>query len=375
MRDESGEIIAAMGVAQEVSASRRNEEALRESEARFRLTFAHAPIGKALIELDGTFRAANESLTRLLGYSEPQLLTMTFQEITHPEDLEADLALRDQLVAGEIDSYTMEKRYITASGDVVWVQLSVTLTRDADQQPLYFIAQIQDVTERKRQEASLRDLVAILSHDLRTPLSVMGGYSDVLLDSWDDYDDEQRLGFIRKARAAAYAAQTLLEDTLTISALDADGIEVRAQEVRVDELAREVLGTLDREHRIDASGLMAATALADHGHLQQVLTNLVTNALKYGGESLSIGCVAAGDRVTLRMRDSGPGVAAEFVPHLFERFSRSDEARSSGKQGTGLGLYIVRRLLEVNDGAIAYSDTPGGGATFTVDLPGALAAS
>ncbi|HBJ82385.1 MAG TPA: hybrid sensor histidine kinase/response regulator [Verrucomicrobiales bacterium] len=131
-------------------------QALRESEERFAGAFEHAPIGVALVSPDGQWLKVNRALCKLVGYTEAELLTRTFQDITHPDDLAADLECVRQLLAGETRSYQMEKRYIHAGGHLVTVLLNVSLVRDAQDQPRYFIAQIQDITERKRTEQSLR---------------------------------------------------------------------------------------------------------------------------------------------------------------------------------------------------------------------------
>ncbi len=130
--------------------------ALRDSEERFRAAFDHAAIGMALVALDGRWLQVNRSLCQIVGYTEPELLVRDFQSITHPDDLDADLAHVRRLLAGEVRDYQMVKRYIHRQGHVVWVLLSVSLLRDADGRPLHFISQIQDITRRKEAEDALR---------------------------------------------------------------------------------------------------------------------------------------------------------------------------------------------------------------------------
>lgn len=151
----SGRVVAAMGFTQDVTEARVAEQQLRESTQRFRLAFEHAPIGMAIVGLDGTFTEVNPALCRLLDYSSERLRALTFQEITHPDDLEADLAQVAQLVDRLISSYSMEKRYYTAAGDLVWVLLTVSVVRGDDGEPLYFVAQIQDITDRKTRESAM----------------------------------------------------------------------------------------------------------------------------------------------------------------------------------------------------------------------------
>lgn len=133
----------------------RTEETLRESEERFRSAFDHAAIGMALVAIDGRWLKVNRSLCDLVGYTEQELLSLSFQDITHPEDMEVDLGYARQLIAGEIRSYQLEKRYFHADGHVVWILLSGSMVRDAQGNPLYFIAQIQDISERKQAEKLL----------------------------------------------------------------------------------------------------------------------------------------------------------------------------------------------------------------------------
>ena len=141
----------------DITERKRAEEALRESEERFSGAFEFAPIGVALVAPDGRWLMVNRALCELVGYSEAELLTRTFQDITHPEDLKTDLEYVRQMISGEIRSYQMEKRYVHARGHLVTVLLNVSLVRDSQGQPRYFISQIQDITSRKQAENAQRE--------------------------------------------------------------------------------------------------------------------------------------------------------------------------------------------------------------------------
>jgi len=139
----------------------------QEAEERFRLAFEHAPIGIALVSPEGGFMRVNEALCELTGYPAAELVEKTFQEITHPDDLDLDLDYVEQMLAGRRRVYEMEKRYFHRTGQTIWALLSVSLVRDRDDQPLYFISQIQDITERKQ----LQERLAFLAdHDEMTGL-------------------------------------------------------------------------------------------------------------------------------------------------------------------------------------------------------------
>jgi PAS domain S-box-containing protein len=155
--DAQGEPLRMIGVNIDITERKRIERTLQEAEERFRLTIDEAPIGMALEALDGRFVRVNRALCEILGYSSGELTGLTFQAITHPDDLDADLAVKGQLARGEIPRYQLVKRYVRKDGTIVDIQLSASILRTREGAPLYFIVQVEDVTERKRAEAALID--------------------------------------------------------------------------------------------------------------------------------------------------------------------------------------------------------------------------
>ena len=215
------------------------------------------------------------------------------------------------------------------------------------------------------------DLVAMLSHDLRTPLTVIDGYTELLLDTWQALEHSQRRQLLERVGRAGRSLQELLEDTLAASAFDAGALEPRPQEIDLAAVLRGVLDTLSHPLAgLELEELEAvATVRMDRSHLKQVLVNVVSNAAKYGAPPYRIDATNESDDVLLRVVDHGPGVPPEFVPHLFDRYSRSEEARSGVQKGTGLGLFIARALLQANGGDISYEHLPDDGSAFVLRLP------
>src|SRR5215218_9803833 len=160
VHDEGGYLTNFVGVQNDITERRRIEDVLREIEERFRATFEHAAIGAAQVGIDGRWLRVNRRLGEIVGYEPEELLRTTFQDITHPDDLEADLERAGRLLEGELQTYTMEKRYVSRGGSVVWVNLTVSLVRDASGEPAYFIAVVEDISERKKAEEE-RDLLLV----------------------------------------------------------------------------------------------------------------------------------------------------------------------------------------------------------------------
>ena len=169
--------------------------ALLESEERFSTAFNESPIGMAIRGLDGSWLQVNQALCDIVGYSKSELVTMTFQAMTHSDDLQTDLSYLELVLAGTLRTYQLEKRYFHKNGPVIWVALSASLVRNADGTPRHFIAQIQDITEQKGREEERRrqteelerqviqrtaEIAALLEKDLGKPVNVVnvtGGMS------------------------------------------------------------------------------------------------------------------------------------------------------------------------------------------------------
>jgi PAS domain S-box-containing protein len=186
-----GQTAGRVAVLRDLTERKAAEEALRESEERFRHTFENAAVGIAHVGLDGHWLRVNDRLCEITGYSHEALLARTFQDITHPDDLEADLTSVRQVLAGEIATYAMEKRYIRKDGGIVWVNLTVSLVRTPSGEPDYFISVVEDITPRKQAEAALRE------REERYALVVGGAEAAI----WDWHVPAQRVVFSPRWKA------------------------------------------------------------------------------------------------------------------------------------------------------------------------------
>lgn len=197
--NESGEIVGGLSIIRDITERKQTEDALRESKQQFRQSFDTAAIGMSIVALEGQFLKANAALCQMFGYTEHELQGMTFQDLTHPDDLEVDLNYYKRVLSGEISHYHLEKRYLHKNGQTIWALLSTSLVRDRQHRPLYFVSQLQEITQRKQAEellkttnaemqaffAAMNDLIFVFDRDGHY-LKVLAGNSDLLVIPADD---------------------------------------------------------------------------------------------------------------------------------------------------------------------------------------------
>jgi len=223
--------------------------------------------------------------------------------------------------------------------------------------------------ELERLNASQRDLVAIASHELQTPVVPIVGFARTLSDRWDRLSDDQKREFVAVIERQAQRLQRLTNLLLTVSKVNADALEPDLEQVDVGETIGAAVGAFEGEcTEIQSSCPHGLVAIADAGMTDQIIANYITNALKYGRPPIEIQGRPAGRFAEIRVIDHGDGVPSPFVDRLFDRFARAEVGGGVG--GTGLGLYIARGLARAQQGDAWYAPVgAGGGACFALKLP------
>ena len=386
-RDPSGRR-ALVGALREITAESRMQHELREAGELFQSSFSHAAIGMALVAPDGRLVKVNRALCDLLGYAEDELLATDVASITEPEDVAREAECTRRILAGEVSSCQLEKRYVHKEGRIVWASLAVSAMRDAAGRPATLVEQMQGIDERRRIETSLvraketaeaatrakSEFLANMSHEVRTPMNGVLGALDLALGT--PLTSEQR-EYLETARRSARGLLRLVDDVLDFSRIEAGKLELDA--VAFD-LRGALGGMLDalalraRERRIalelDFAPEVPGEVVGDPDRLRQVMLNLVGNALKFterGG--IKVGA-RAGRRtdghvmIEFWVQDSGIGIPASHLQSIFEAFTQVDGADTRRYGGTGLGLSIVRQLVSLMGGEIDVESEVGRGTTF-----------
>jgi len=377
----------------EINALKEREDALRKSEEQFRITFDAAPIGMAIIGVDGHYLRANAALCQLLGYTEEEFRAMKVADLTHPEDRPTIDQLNAQLVSGTMQQVELEKRYVAKSGGVVHALTRIGAVRDADGRPTQFLSQIVDITNRKSAEHELiaakeqaelanrtkSEFLANMSHELRTPLNAIIGFSEIVAgELFGSIGAPRYVEYARDIHASGIHLLSIISDILDLSKIEAGRRELSESVVDLYEAAESCLRLV--RGRADDGGVRLLNAVArpitplfaDERAVKQILLNLLSNAVKFTPEGgrVSVRTELRPDGgLTVLVEDTGIGIAPENIPRALAPFSQVDSSLSRRYEGTGLGLPLVKSLVELHGGRLELSSELGRGTTAAVVFP------
>ena len=370
-------------LASAVAGQRRDAAVLRESEQRFRTIFEQAAVGVAMIETaTGRFLRLNQRYCDIVGYTADEMTGLTFQTITHPEDLQPDLEHMAQLVAGTIREFSLEKRYRRKDGEIVWVNLTVSATWHPGAKPEHHIAIVEEITERKRAEQAIQRYAADLersnrdldqfaysaSHDLKSPLRAIDNLAQWIAEDAGSLLPAPSRADLELMQLRIKRMERLLDDLLAYSRVGR--VAHKPETVEVGALVRDVLALLCPPESFTIQVGELPTLTTHRAPLEQVFRNLIGNAIKHHDRRdgrVEISSHDAGVFVEFTVRDDGPGISPEFHDQVFLMFQTLKPRDQV--EGSGMGLAFVKKIVENQRGQTTLESAAGQGATFRFTWP------
>lgn len=360
---------------------------------RLEATFEQATIGIAHVSADGRFQWLNQAFADVVGYTKEELYEKTFQEITHPDDLEADLQKLGALERGEINSYAMEKRYVNKNGSPVWIRLTGSKVVGDDGE-IFYTAMIREIGREKAEETEkLRlaevveqankrkdEFIGILAHELRNPLAPVRIAADIL--SKTAKDDPRLKGCTEVIGRQVSHMARLIDDLLDMSRIVRGKMELKKERVDLVEIVKQTAedyrGSLSMQHVALFISVLDRPCYVegDPVRLAQMVGNLLHNAGRFMGtrSDARVDLIVEIDAETktgrVVVQDNGIGMEPAFLAGLFDPFQQAKQDLARSKGGLGLGLALTKGLVELHGGSItATSQGPGRGSKFTLRLP------
>ena len=390
-------VIGAVGVNQNITERKYAENALRESEEKFKYVFDHSLIGKSITLPSGEMHT-NDAFYRMLGYSKDEFLKLKWKEITHPDDIELSQQAIGSLLAGKKDSERFIKRYLHKDGSVVWAEVSTTLRRDKKNNPLYFMSSINDITGRRRAEEdrerlqtqliqaqkmeSIGTLAGGIAHDFNNILSPIVGHTEMLMDDLSEENSAIR-NSLKEIYSGALRARDLVQQILAFSRQEKSERKPMKMQPIIKEAMKLIRSTIPTTIAITQNFQADCGPVnADPTQIHQIVMNLAANAYhamaETGGElkvdlkEIELGehdlinpDMSPGLYVCLSFADTGEGMSKDVMNRIFEPFFTTKE---KGK-GTGMGLSVVHGIVKHMKGEIQVYSEPGKGTEFRIYIP------
>lgn len=399
-RHEDGSFAQELTTAHDITVRKYAEQQIEHKEAQLRFLFDSIPVGVHLHrvefipnEPDRESSLVNEAHRKITGLGEREVYgAEVFKNISHADEYDKQQELFEQMERGEIDRYSLEKRYRRRDDTEVWVQLTIHRLPDPDGRGYQEIATTVDITENRKQAQELlaakevaeaanqakSQFLAMMSHEIRTPMNGVIGMTSLLLDSSLDPTQKE---YAETIRNSGDSLLTIINDILDFSKIESGKFELENENFDLRECvegALDLMSTRAAEKQLDLlydiSDGVPGMLLGDTTRLRQVLVNLLSNALKFteaGEVLLMVRYREMGEGKTeleFAIRDTGMGIPPESVERLFQSFSQVDSSISRRFGGTGLGLVISRRLAELMGGRMWVESKVGEGATFSFTI-------
>lgn len=390
---QHGKITSVSVLIKEITELKRSERELAESLKLFNQAFENAPLGIGLVDDQCKFHKANPAHCELLGYTEVELVSKCYKEITEVEDYLFDEKMIEQAKKGEVDVLDREGKYIRKCGEVFYARMNASVIRNDDGSVKYFIMQFIDTNERRKYEEKLvraseeaqksakvkSEFLAQMSHEIRTPMNAIVGITNLLLDEVRYNSD-----LYEKVKVLKFGSENLISvvnDILDVSKIEEGKLTINSFNFNVIDLIEGLKGIYSS--KASQKGLLLEVSIApdvpkilkgDQQRITQILSNLISNAVKFTSKG-KIELDVYGEEIQnqymlmISVADTGIGIDDRFRNEIFEPFTQAKNKMVQKMGGTGLGLNISKRLSDMMCGELDYYSKVGEGTTFLLKIP------
>ncbi len=352
------------------------DEALRQSEERYRTLYEDAPIAYFSVGANSYIERANRSATELVGYSLDELIGRPVFDLyaDTPNGKAKALELFRSFLAGE-EIHNQELEMRRADGSSVWVSLSVRPIRDKEGRVVASRSAIVDITERKRLDQMKDDFIGLVSHELRTPLTVIMGCLNTVLSEGARLSPEDTQQLLEDAAQETESLSHLLGNLLELSRAQAERLFLYTEPISIQDAIEETISKISRQSPAHQFSIDLPKGLplveGDSLRLERILFNLLQNAVKYSppGSQTRVFAREEREQLVIGISDQGSGISPRDQARLFRPFERLGSSEPSSAKGIGLGLLVCKRLVEAHGGQIWVESEPGQGSTFFFTMP------
>ncbi len=349
---------------------------LRQSEERYRDLYEEAPNAYLSVGMNGKIERANRSAAELLGYSRDELLGRAALDLyadTPYGKARAEGIFRRFMAGEEIRGEELEMR--RADGSSAWINLSVRPIRDKDGQVIASRSEVVDITEHKRLDQMKDDFIGLVSHELRSPMTVITGAINTVLTESERLSPAETRQLLKDAALESESLSHMLGNLLELSRVQANRLSLFTEAISIRKVMEDTVDNIKRrspaQRFITDLPKKLPPVYADELRMERILYNLLENAVKYSpqGGDITVSVRVEKEHLVIGVSDQGVGISASDQARLFEPFQRLEESRPNVTGGVGLGLLVCRRLVEAHGGQIWVESEPGQGATFFFSLP------
>jgi PAS domain S-box-containing protein len=390
---KDGKVIAIVSVARDITDRKLAEEALRESEERYRTLVDSSLTGIFVVQHE-KIRFVNKQFIEFSGYSEEKLIGMSLIDLIHPVDRKLVQEVVAQRISGDEDSRHNYFRAVTKSGDILWIETFGTRIEYEGEPAI--LGNLIDITERKMAEQQLQethrklleleamkeDLINMVAHDMKNPVANTMLGLEMIEVAPGGRLTEQQGEYLRIARQNQFKLSEMIVNLLEISKIESGEVKLHRTALSaadlIDRTVKRHNAIIESEDNVVHVSVdpAAQSILADENLLERIISNLLSNAIRHsytkGEITISVSPADGNNSVSISVQDHGEGIPEKYHRQIFEKFRQPDMIKTTRKANTGLGLAFCKMAVEAHGGTISVESEPGKGSCFTVLLPDAL---